>query len=94
MSDGRGKFQMISEPDEWITRVSSVNPPTRSLVGAWMIESPCLLNTGMIASRTAARSAYLLRKCGLILFIVTFWHSACAFASAAAKFFLPLPAPH
>ena len=25
------------------------------------------------------------------MFIVTFWHSACAFARASAKFLLPLP---
>lgn len=91
-SDGSGKFQIICSPDECIRRVSRLKPEKPSVVGAWMIESPCLLNTGMIASRTAARSAYLERKCGLVLFMTTFWHSAWAFASAAAKFFLPLSA--
>lgn len=76
VSDGSGKLNIRYSPDECIRRVSSENPEKPSVVGAWMIEIPCLLNTGMIASRTAERSAYLLRKCGLTLFIVTFWHSA------------------
>jgi len=76
VSDGSGKLNIRYSPDECIRRVSSENPEKPSVVGAWITEIPCLLNTGMIASRTAERSAYLLRKCGFTLFIVTFWHSA------------------
>src|SRR5690606_1443111 len=45
--------------------------------------SPCLANTGRTVLSTSARSAYLLRKCGLAAFLAAFSISAWADASAA-----------